>query len=343
MVSENLSLPAAPPPPAVLLQMMTGYWVSQALYIAAKLGIADHLVAGPVSCEKLAAATGSHAPSLYRVLRALASVGVFTETPPGAFALTPMATLLRTDIPGSMRSLGIMYVEEQYRAWGDLIHSVQTGQPAFEHRYGMPIFDYFAQNPESAQIFNEAMSGWTSQFVGGVVGAYDFSPFGTIVDVGGGHGTLLASILGHHPSARGILFDLPHVAAGAEQSLTAAGLADRCQCIGGDFFAAVPAGGDAYILAQILHDWDDERCITILRQCRQAIPDHGKLLVAELVLPPTEEPFLGKWLDLHMLVMAGGRERTAAEYAALFQAAGFALARVIPTPPGPSVVEALPV
>lgn len=340
---ENAAQIAAPPPPAVLIQLMTGYWVSQALYIAAKLGIADQLAAGPVAYEELAAATGSHAPSLYRVLRALASVGVFTEARPGAFALTPLAALLRSEIPGSMRALGIMYVEEQYRAWGDLIHSVRTGQPAFEHRYGMPVFDYFAQHAEPARIFNEAMGGWTNQVAGAVVGTFDFSPFGTIVDVGGGHGALLASILTQHPAARGILFDLPHVVTGAGDVLAAAGVANRCERVGGDFFAAIPAGADAYILAQILHDWDDERCLAILAQCRRAIPDHGKLLVVELVLPAGEEPFFGKWLDLHMLVMAGGRERTAAEYDALFRAAGFALARVVPTAPGPSVVEAIPI
>ena len=192
-------------------------------------------------------------------------------------------------------------------------------------------------------MFNEAMTGWTTQLAGAVVDAYDFSPFETIVDVGGGYGTLLAAILRRNPAARGILFDQPHVVAAAEEHLAAAGVADRCTTVGGDFFVEVPAGGDAYVLAQILHDWDDERSVAILRQCRRAMPAHGKLLVVELVLPPGEEPFFGKWLDLHMLVMAGARERTAAEYDALFRAAGFALARVVPTPAGPSIVEAVPV
>jgi hypothetical protein len=207
----------------------------------------------------------------------------------------------------------------------------------------MPIFDYFARHPEADRVFNEAMIGWTTQVAGAVAGTYDFSPFGTVVDVGGGYGTLLAAILQRNPNTRGVLFDQPHVVADAEGFLTTAGVADRCARVGGDFFAAVPAGGDAYVLSQILHDWDDERCVTILGQCRRAMPNHGKLLVVELVLPEGEEPFFGKWLDLHMLVMAGGRERTAAEYDALFRAAGFALARVIPTPPGPSVVEAAPI
>jgi O-methyltransferase domain/Dimerisation domain len=343
-MSEEVEMGAgASLPPATLLQMMTGYWVSQALHVAAKLGIADLLADGPVDCEDLAAATDTHAPSLQRVLRALASVGVFTEVSPGSFALTPLAELLRTETPGSMRALAIMYAEEQYRAWGELLHSVRTGETAFEQQFGMGYFEYLAQHPESDRVFNEAMTGWTHQLVGAVVDTYDFSAFKTVVDVGGGYGALLAAILQNNSGMRGILFDLPHVVASAEEQLAATEVADRCTFVGGDFFAEVPAGGDAYVLSQILHDWDDERCMAILGQCRRAMPDHGKLLVVELVLPEGDEPFLGKWLDLHMLVLLGSRERTAAEYDTLFRAAGFKLARVVPTPPGPSVVEAVPV
>ena len=343
-MSEDVGMDAgASPPRATLLQMMTGYWVSQALYVAAKLGIADLLADGPVDCEDLAAATNTHAPSLQRVLRALASVGVFTEVSPGSFALTPLAELLRTETPGSMSALAIMYAEEQYRAWGEMLHSVRTGEMAFDHQFGMGYFEYLAQHPEADRVFNEAMTGWTQQLVGAVVDTYDFSPFHTVVDVGGGYGALLATILRNNPGTRGILFEQPHVIASAEEELVAAGVADRCTFVGGDFFVEVPAGGDAYVLSQILHDWDDERCVAILGQCRRAMPDHGKLLVVELVLPPGDEPSLGKWLDLHMLVLLGGRERTATEYDALFRAAGFKLARVVPTSPGPSVVEAIPV
>lgn len=343
-MSEDISTTAgASPPPVTLLQMMTGYWVSQAVYVAAKLGIADLLVDGPVSCDDLATATRTHAPSLQRTLRALASVGVFSEVAPGHFALTPLATLLRSATPDSMRALAIMYAEEQYRAWGDMLHSVRTGEPAFEHQFGMGVFEYLAQNPEASAVFNEAMTGWTAQLAGAVVDSYDFSPFGTVVDVGGNQGTLLTAILRSQPRVRGILFDLPHVVAGAEELLTAAGVADRCARVGGDFFEAVPAGGDAYVLAQILHDWDDDRCVVILTRCREVMPDHGKLLVVELVLPEGDEPSFGKWLDLHMLVMASGRERTAAEYGTLFRAAGFELARVVPTPAGASIVEGVPV
>jgi O-methyltransferase domain/Dimerisation domain len=343
-MSENMPTDAgAVPPPVALLQMMTGYWVSQALYVAAKLGVADLLAEGPKPVEELAAATQTDAPSLRRVLRALASVGVFTESRPGTFALTPLAALLRTGTPDSMRALAIMYAEEQYRAWGDILHSVQTGKTAFEKQFGTSYFAYLAQHPEADHVFNEAMTGYTTQLVGAVVDAYDFSPFKTVVDVGGSYGTLLAAILRSHPAARGILFDQPHVVAAAGGQLVAAGVVERCTTVGGDFFVEVPAGGDAYVLAQILHDWDDERSVAILQQCRRAMPAHGKLLVVELVLPRGEEPFFGKWLDLHMLVMLGARERTATEYDALFRAAGFALTRVVPTAAGASIVEAVPV
>jgi hypothetical protein len=259
-MSEEVEMGAgASPPPATLLQMMTGYWVSQALHVAAKLGIADLLADGPVDCEDLAAATDTHAPSLQRVLRALASVGVFTEVSPGSFALTPLAELLRTETPGSMRALAIMYAEEQYRAWGELLHSVRTGEMAFDHQFGMGYFEYLAQHPEADRVFNEAMTGWTHQLVGAVMDTYDFSPFKTIVDVGAGYGALLTAILRSNPGTRGVLFEQPHVVASAEEQLVAAGVADRCTFVGGDFFAAVPTGGDAYVLSQILHDWDDER------------------------------------------------------------------------------------
>jgi hypothetical protein len=334
-----------PPASITLLNMMTGYWISQGLCVAAKLGVADHLADGTLSCAELATKTRTHVQSLHRLLRALASSGVFAETTPGYFALTPLAALLRDGTPGSMRALAIMYNEEQYRAWGDLLHSVQTGAPAFDYVFGMNPFEYFRKNPEPARVFNDAMTAWTNSIAQAVPRMYDFSELRTVVDVGGSHGVMLAAILMSNPASRGILFDLPHVVEGAEALLRAAAVADRCTCVGGDFFAeALPRDGDAYILASILHDFDDERCTAILKRCRQAMPDHGKLLVVELVLPPGEEPFFGKWLDLHMLVLTpGGRERTAAEYETLFKTAEFALARIVPTPVGQSIMEAVPV
>jgi hypothetical protein len=336
------SVPAVSPLPATLVQLMTGYWVSQSLYVAAKLGIADLLANGPQTVEQLAAGTQAHAASLRRVLRALASVGIFTETSPGAYSLTPLAALLRTGTPDSMRALAIMYAEEQYQAWGNALHSVRTGETAFDQHFGQSYFEYLAQHPEADRVFNQAMTGWTTQVVDAVIDAYDFSPLRTIVDVGGSYGTMLAAILRSNQTANGILFDQPHVAAAAKAHLVSAGVAERCQTIGGDFFVEVPSGGDVYLLAQILHDWDDERSTGILGQCRRAMPARGKLLVIELVLPLGEEPFFGKWLDLHMLVLLGARERTGEEYKALLASAGFELARVIPTRAGPSIVEAVP-
>jgi hypothetical protein len=335
--------PTGTPPQIALLQMMTGYWVSQALYVAAKLRVADLLADGPRSVEDLAKATLADTVSLRRVLRALASVGVFTEPSTGVFVLTPLADLLRTGTADSMNALAIMYAEEQYSAWGNLLYSVRTGETAFDQKFGMSYFKYLAQHPEADRVFNQAMTGWTTQLVSAVIGAYDFSPFKTIVDVGGGYGTLLAGILQNNLTAQGVLFDQPHVITAAKEHLASANVAARCRTVDGDFFIKVPAGCDAYLLAQILHDWNDEQSGLILRNCRRAMPAHGKLLVIELVLPDGEEPFIGKWLDLHMLVLLGARERTANEYASLLGAAGFKIVDITTTRAGPSVVEAVPV
>jgi hypothetical protein len=343
MSDNSPATPEAIPAPWKLFQMMTGYWVTQALYVAAKLGIADLLCEGPVNCDVLASKTNTHPQSLHRALRALASVGVFTEVTPERFALTPLAALLQIGTPNSMRPLAIMYAEEQYRAWGEMLYSVRTGQPAFEHQFGMDVFEYFVQNPEAGAVFNEAMTGLTSQVADALANTYDFSSFKTIVDIGGNLGTVIAAVLRRYPNLRGILFDRPNVVANAVEHLAEAGVENRCQSIGGDFFTAVPGGGDAYLLASVLHDWDDDRCVTILTKCRQIMPAHGKLLVVELVLPEGETPHFAKWVDLHMLVMASGRERTAAQYGALFLAGGFDLASVFPLDSGQSILEALPV
>jgi hypothetical protein len=333
----------APPHPAnQLLQMMTGYWISQSIYVVARLGIADLLAGGPRNCDEIAAITQAHGSSLYRVMRALASVGIFTEQASGTFSLTPTAELLRTGTPSSMRSLAMVYGNELYRAWGDFLHSVKTGQPAFDYHFGLGPFPYYAQHPDADRIFNEAMTGYTNQVANALSSTYDFSSTGTVVDVGGGYGTMIASILNRNPGLRGILFELPHVIAASGPHLADAGVADRCERIDGDFFTSVPPGGDVYILSQILHDWDDEHCVALLDRCRSRMPDHGRLLVVETVLPSNEDPSFGKWLDLHMLAITGGRERTAEEYGALFRATGFSLSNVIPTPAGPSIVEAVP-
>jgi hypothetical protein len=329
------------PVPVVLMQMMTGYWVSQAIYAAAKLGIADLLKDGPKSSDELAHVTGMHAQSLYRLLRALASMGVFVENADGRFGLTPLAEYLRTGVPGSLRAFMLLNSELQYRAYGEILHSLQTGETAFKLVCGQELFPFLTQHPAAAAVFDEAMTGYTTQVSAAVAAAYGFSQFGTLVDVGGGHGILLTTILQANPALRGVLFDLPHVAEDAKQRLAAAGLAERCTSIGGDFFAAVPQGGDAYLLKWIIHDWDEERAVTLLKNCHRAMAENGKLLLIEAVIPPGNAPFFHNFLDLTMLVVTGGRERTGAEYRALLAAAGFRLTQIIPTQSEMSVIEAV--
>ena len=332
----------AMPPQLAVLQMATGYWVSQSIYVAAKLGIADLLKDSPKSCDELATATGTNAPSLYRVLRALASLGVFAETQPNHFTLTPLAACLQSDTPNSLRACVIIQGEEYYQAWGEFMHSVQTGGSSFEHIYGMNIFDYYAQNPESAKIFDESMTNLSVIQSATIAASYDFSSIQTLVDVAGGEGHLIASILKSNPTLKGVLLDQPHVIERAKRFLEAEGVLERCQLAAGNFFESVTEGGDAYILKYIIHDWDDERAIAILKQCHKVMPANGKILVAEQVIPPGNEPFMGKLLDLNMLVITpGGRERTEAEYRALFEKAGFKLTRIVPTQDEMSIIEGI--
>ncbi len=345
---EPVTTPTTPPPFVALFQMVTGYYISQALYVAAKLGIADVLKDGPRHYTALAQLTGTHAPSLYRLLRLLTSAGVCEEHEQGHFGLTAIGAYLQTDIPGSLRAIVLQFAGPLHsRGWSDLLYSVQTGEIAFDHLFGMGAFPYLAQHPDEAAIFDAAMTALSTQAgaYGAVVTAYDFSALGTIVDVGGGHGALLRAILQATPTARGLLFDLPHVVEGAKRQIEAAGLAERCAVVGGDFFTAVPSGGDAYILSQVIHDWDDERSLTILKNCHRAMNKEGRLLLVELVLParidqsPTSQIIVGS--DVNMLVLAGGRERTEAEFRVLFEAAGFKLTKIIPTQGLTSVVEGI--
>jgi hypothetical protein len=325
-----------------LTALITAYWNSQAIYVAAELGIADLLKDGPRHANDLARATDTNADALYRVLRALASLGVFAETAPRTFALTPLADLLRSDVPGSQRSLARMMGTEQYEAWGDLLYSVQTGKTAFDRIFGQPCFDYLAERPEKARLFDESMTGIHGVETGAVIDAYDFSGINVLADVGGGNGSNLTAILQRHPRMRGILFDLPHVVARARARIEAADLDDRCQLLAGSFFESVPAGADAYLMRHIIHDWDDERSLTILRHCRAAMPPHGRLLLLESVIPPGNDPFPPKFLDLTMLVIPGGKERTREEYEALFAQSGFKLTRVVPSKSDISVIEGAP-
>ncbi|HUE82338.1 MAG TPA: methyltransferase [Pyrinomonadaceae bacterium] len=331
------------PPQAVLHQMMCGHWVSQAIYVTAKLGIADHLADGPRHIDDLAQTVGGNSGALYRLLRALASVGLFTEGEQRHFALTPIGACLQTEIPGSMRPLAILITDFDWEPWKQMLYSVQTGKTAFERVHGMGVFDYFQQHPEQGQAFDEAMTTFVTANGLAVVAAYDFSPFAKIVDVGGGHGALMAAILKANVGTKGVIFDLPSVVAGAKRTIEAAGLSDRCELVGGDFFTTpLPTGGDAYMMASIIHDWDDERSLAILKNCRRAMSDHAKLLLVEMVIPPGDTPFLGKLLDLEMLVCFGGQDRTEVEYHQLLAAAGFQLARIVPTATPSSIIEAVP-
>lgn len=324
---------------AEMQRLIIGYRVTKLLYAAATLGIADLLADGPQTVEELGEMVGAHADALYRALRALASVGVFTEITHRRFALTPLADLLRTDHPRSMRAVAIFNGEEAYRAWGDLLYSLRTGAPAFAHVFGLPHFDYLAQHAEANAVFNQTMSANTVRSVAAIVGAYAFPATGVVVDVGGGHGALITAVLRAYPGLRGVLFDQPHVVEGAASTLEEAGVEERCVRVGGDFFAPPLPAGDVYLLRQIIHDWDDERSIAILRHCAEAAPA-GKVLVIEALVPPGNEPSPAKFLDLQMLVMMnGGRQRTEDEYQQLFAAAGLRLTRVVPTNSDFSIVE----
>lgn len=336
--------PAATPPPVAILRIIQGFWLSRAVYVAAKLGLADLLADQPKTAAELAVVTDTHAPSLYRILRALASEGIFTEDGAGRFALTPVAFALQTGVPGSMRAIATTELgEEHYPAWGDLLYSVKTGRAAFDHHFNMNPWEFFSHNPENARIFNDAMSNVTAVVNRALLDAYDFSPINRIVDVGGGHGGLMASLLKPHPAMKGVIFDLPHVVEGAQRQIESEGLTGRCEAVGGDFFQSVPPGGDAYILKWIIHDWDDERSTTILRNCRHAMVKAGRLLLIDAVVPKGNDPGFPKFMDLNMLVMTGGRERTEREFGALFADAGFRLTRIVPTESDFSVIEGVPV
>ncbi|MBA3323218.1 MAG: methyltransferase [Pyrinomonadaceae bacterium] len=328
------------PPSARLLSMLFGLMTSQAISVAAKLGLADLLTDGAKTAGELAAATGAHERSLYRLLRALASVGIFAETDGGRFQLTPLAGPLRRDAPDTMCAFAIYLGEDWHqRVWGGLSYSVSTGQPAFENISGAEFFPWLAGNPGPAQVFNDAMTSLSQSTSREVAAAYDFSAIKKLVDVGGGHGLLLSAIMKKTPRLRGILYDAPSVIDGAQSVLAAHGVGERCSAVGGDFFESVPAGGDAYIMKHIIHDWDDERALTILRHCHRAMTKDGKLLVIEMVLPEGNAPSPGKFLDLEMLLFLHSFERTEAEYRALYERAGFKLTRIVPTQSPYSVIE----
>jgi hypothetical protein len=342
-VEPNWILDDSIPAPIRVLQLATGRWVAHIVGVAAELGLADMVQTGPKTAEQLADAAGLHAPSLYRLLRALASVGVFTEQEDGRFAQTAMSDALRSDVSYSMRGLARMANRPwTIVAWMNLEHSVRTGISAFEEAYGTGVFDYLTQHAVEMQIFAQAMSSFSAQIGAAVADAYDFSEIQTLADIGGSHGMVLALILASNPAMRGILFDLPGVIEGSSDFLKSRGMHQRIDLKGGNFFESVPEGADAYLLKHVLHDWSDEDCLRILKNIYAAAKPATKLLLVEFILHESDEPQFAKVSDLEMLVNSPhGRERTRVEWQNLLRAGGFQLTRIIPTNSSVYVIEAV--
>ncbi|MGM1063466.1 methyltransferase [Saccharothrix sp. Mg75] len=329
--------PAESDPRFALMDLALSYLVPAALRAVTALGVADHLAAGPLPVADLARAAGTHPLNLHRALRLLAAHGIFTEDDAGRFALTPAAELLRTDVPDSFAPAVLMITDTTFwRPAGELEEAVRTGTSAFDRLFGVPFFEHFARDPATAAVFHDGMASMSDPENPLVARACDFPPGAVVVDVGGGHGGLLRAVLHEHPTVRGVLFDQPHVLAG--HRLTALGADHRWDLAAGDFFTGAPPG-DAYLLKRVLHDWDDEQCVRILRQCRRAMSDDGRVLVVDAVVPPGNDPDPGKVIDLLMMSALTGRERTRADFDALFARAGLRLTRVLPTDTRLSIVE----
>ena len=337
-----LSSAGSPTEPPPLFQLASGYWISQAIYVAAKLGIADVLRDGAKSSNQIALETGADESCISRLMRALCEVGVFRRNGDGTFAIADLGEPLQSDVPGSLRAMVITLGEVHYAAWAHLLESVKTGAAAFPRAFGAKMFDYLGREDEAGNTFNRAMTDYSALSSCAVLLSYDFSGVRSIVDVGGGCGKLLTSILHMYPSMRGTLFDVCSVIAAAQESLMAHPCRDRCSMVSGSFFERVPCDGDAYLLSSVIHDWDDECAIRILENCRRCMRQRGKVLLVEFVVPAGRENSFSKLLDLNMLVMNGGRERTELEYRLLFDAAGLKMTRIIPTMSPLCVLEAVP-
>lgn len=330
------------PPPVQMMQYITGFWTSCSIYIAAKLGIADLLANGPQTIEQLAEATHSNTVALHRVLRALASVGIFLENDQKQFELTPLGVTLRSDIPGSMKAMAIAQLGDHYTAWGNLLYSVKTGNIAFDHVEGTPVWKYYENNPEEGINFMKAMEGLTQAVIMNILPAYDFTQFKTIVDIGGGNGALMFALLNAAPNAKGIVFDEEYVVKETKKTITQNKLQDRCGVVAGSFFQSVPPDADAYVMKLVLHDWNDEQSLKILLNCAKAMKPHSKLLIIESVITEGNTPHPGKFMDLNMLVMTGGKERTEKEFTTVLGKAGLKLNKIIPThSPMFSILEAV--
>ena len=345
-MSESAERPAMPPQ-MLLYQMAIGHYLSRALHVIAKLGVADLLSAGARGVEELAKATETHPPSLRRVMRLLASVGVFEEKEDGGFALTALGECLRADVPGSSRAMVLLFAGIGIQdSWKDLEWCVRTGEPAYRKRGATDAFAEMAKDPAQAANFDAAMADFTKMTAVAVAAAYDFTPLGTIVDVGGGNGALLLGILKAYAHLQGVVADRPDVVERAKKEIAASGLGARCRAVAIDFFREVPGGADAYVLKHVIHDWDDERARTILANCRRVVPPNGRLLLVEGVYPPridgSPESRGAAANDVNMLVSTGGRQRSEAEFRSLYSAAGFRLTRIVPTPARASVIEGVP-
>ncbi|MFI8520340.1 methyltransferase [Streptomyces sp. NPDC085481] len=328
---------------AGMFDLVTGFWVARTVHAGTALGLPDHVAGRPGTAAELAALTGTDPRSLHRLLRALAAVGVLRVDGEGRYTTTALGDTLRTDVPGSLASFVQLELGAAHHgAWGLLTDAVRSGEPVFEAASGHPIWEYFARTPELADHLGKAMTGLTAMVADAVLDVFDFGPYRRIVDVGGGEGGFLAAILGAHPGVSGTVFDLPHVVANGRTRIAEAGLADRCALIGGSFFEKVPQGGDLYTMKWVLHDWSDDSSIEILTSVRRAMPADGRLLVVDTVVPDGGDFSPSKIIDLNMMVLSGGQERTADEFRALFEAAGFTLTRILPTASPSSVVEAIP-
>jgi ubiquinone/menaquinone biosynthesis C-methylase UbiE len=316
-------------------QLIRGYWTTQAIFVAAELQIADLLADGPKDPDELGRLAGVKGDMLYRVLRALASIGIFAEDAEGHFMLTPLAETLCGD--SGQRAYARLHGQELYQSWAKLLEAVRTGDAGFVEAFGMPAFEFFSKNPERGAVFDKAMTGHHGREADPMLDAYDFSPFNSLVDVGGGNGSLLIAILSRHPKMHGVLFDLPRVVDRARAAVENA-FRERCRLVGGSFLESVPNGADAYLLRHIVHDWRDDDAATILRNCRKAMKPGGRVLVVEIVVPAGNDASFAKWMDL-MMVTYGGKERSEKQYRQLFAQSGLQLTRVVPTNAGISVIE----
>jgi hypothetical protein len=313
-------------PQETMMNLIGGFWIARSIYLAASLGVADVFDDQPKTIAQLAAATNTEPRSLYRLLRALSSVGIFSEGSDHCFTLTPLGETLKSDSSGSMRYMAMAQMADNFSlAWSNGLHSLRTGETAFDAAAGMSQWEYYAQHPEAAQVFSHSMTNVGTPISHAVAATYDFSQFNTIVDVGGAQGSLISVIMKSYPHLKGILFDRPEI-------IATVNVDEKIRPIAGNFFESVPSGGDAYLLRWIIHDWNDEKAAIILRNCHQAMPDDGKLLLVESVIPSDNEPSLTKFLDVLMLMGTGGWERTEEEHRSLLQSSGFELMRVIPTP-----------